>query len=108
MKVAEMADERESGARLLYLAVRNGIEELADLCGLLDVLLFRGQGVRGGQGIDGKHPVDVVQNDQIFLLRDECGADSSCFSHTSPAPVEAKVLTTFQSGSALSAPRYST
>lgn len=50
-----------------HLAVRDGIEQLADLSRLLDVLFFGGQGMRGGQGVHGEHSVDVTEHDQVFL-----------------------------------------
>lgn len=52
---------------VLYLAVGDGIKQFADLLWLVDLILSGGERVRGGQGIDGKHPVHIVQDDQIFL-----------------------------------------
>lgn len=49
------------------LAVWDGIEELADLGWFLDVFLLGGQRVRWGQSINSKHPVDVAQDDEVFL-----------------------------------------
>lgn len=51
-----------------YLAVWNGIKQLTDLCWFLDILFFRGQRVRGRQSIDSKHPVDVTEHDEVFLI----------------------------------------
>lgn len=58
-----------------YLAVWDSIKQLTDLCWLLNVLFFRGQRVRGGQGIDGKHPMDIIQHNEVFLLWDKSDTD---------------------------------
>ena len=51
----------------VYLAVGDGVKLFSDLVGEDNAVLGRGQRVGGGQGIDGKHPVDVIQNYQVFL-----------------------------------------
>lgn len=54
-----------------YLAIGDCIEQLIDLCWCLDVFFFRGQRVRGGQGINSKHSVHVIQHNEVFLLWDK-------------------------------------
>lgn len=54
-----------------YLAVRDSIKQLTDLCWFLNVLFLWGQRMRWGQGIDGKYPVDITKHDEVFLLWDK-------------------------------------
>ena len=49
------------------LAVGDGVKLFSDLVGKDNAVLGGGQGMGGGQGINGKHPVDVIQNYQVFL-----------------------------------------
>lgn len=51
----------------MYLAVRDDIKLLNDLVWKDDTVFFRGQRMRGRQGIDCKHSVDVVEYYQVFL-----------------------------------------
>lgn len=62
-----------------YLAIGDCIKQLIDLCWCLDVFFFRGQRVRGGQGINSKHSVHVIQHNEVFLLWDK-----SDTAHLSP------------------------
>lgn len=49
------------------LVIRDGAEHLADLSGCVDFLLSARQRVRGRQGIHGKHFLQVVQDEPVFL-----------------------------------------
>ena len=52
---------------MVYLAVGDSVELFPDLVGEDNAVLGGGQGMGGGQGVHGKHPVDVIQNYQVFL-----------------------------------------
>lgn len=55
----------------LYLAVGDGVKHLADLLWSQDFVFFRGQRVGRSQSIHCEHSVDIVQYDQVFLMREK-------------------------------------
>lgn len=50
-----------------YLAVGDGVEYPADLSRCVHLIFAAGKRVRGSQGVQIEHPLDVVQNDLVFL-----------------------------------------
>lgn len=64
--VSPLTSEGKS-LRRAYLVVRDGVEHLADLRWLVDFLLSTRQWVRGRQGIHGKHFVQIVEDESVFL-----------------------------------------
>lgn len=72
---------RKRGRERGHLAVWDGIKQFADLCWFLDVLFFGGQGVRGGQSVDGEHPVDIAEHDEVFLFGDKLDLTHNTADH---------------------------